>query len=77
MKKLRFAFPITQSLYHNTAHHPLMSDMQFQAMHELEKRVESLIDWLRMVSLMGQLNKINVETIRAAIASTNWIVETG
>ena len=41
---------------------------------ELEKQVESLIDWLRPVSLMDQLSVIAVDTIRAAIERTNFMV---
>ena len=31
------------------------------------------MDWLRMVSLVGQLNVVNANTIRAAIERTNYM----
>ena len=43
--------------------------------HELEKQVEALWDWLRMVSLMDQLVEVDARTIRNAIEQTNFMVE--
>ena len=42
--------------------------------YELDKQVESLIDWLRMVPLMDQLSAVDANTIRAAIERTNDMV---
>ena len=42
--------------------------------YELDKQVESLIDWLRMVSLMDQLSVADANTISAAIERTNYMV---
>ena len=69
-------FPIPQNLYQNRRDHPNLTNEQFDALHKFEMRVEALIDWLRMISLMGQLNHINVEAIKEAISNTNFWVET-
>ena len=68
--------PITQNLYQNRSHHPNLTGEQFDALHKLEVQVEALIDWLRMISLMGQLNHINVEAFNEAISNNNFWVET-
>ena len=36
--------------------------------------MEALIDWLKQVSLVDQLSKIDANTIRAAIENTNYMV---
>ena len=59
-------FPLSQNLHTHDPNHPD---------HELEKKVEALIDWLRMVSLMDQLTVVDAAAIRAAIARTNFMVE--
>ena len=57
--------PITYGLHQWDKAHPE---------HELEKQVEALLDWLRMVSLMDQLTDVDTETIKAAIERTNYMV---
>ena len=57
--------PPPQDLHKNDPHHPD---------YEREQRVEALIDWLRMVSLMDQLSEVNAAAIRAAIERTNFMV---
>ena len=58
-------FPLTYDVYKWEPKHPE---------HELEKQVEALIDYLRMNSLMNQLDDVNADTIRAAIEKTNYMV---
>ena len=57
--------PITYGLHQWDKAHPE---------HELDKQVEALLDWLRMVSLMDQLTDVDAETIKAAIERTNYMV---
>ena len=42
--------------------------------YELEKQVESLIDWLKSVSLMDQLSVVNTWENRNVISNTNYMV---
>ena len=63
---LVLVFPLSHGMHSWNNKHPD---------HELEKQVEALIDWLRMVSLMDQLSVIDAEAIRDAIARTNCMVE--
>ena len=42
--------------------------------YELDKQVEALLNWLRMVSLMDQLTVIDADSIRDASARTNYMV---
>ena len=57
---------MTQNLHTENKSHPD---------YELERKVEAMIDWFRMVSLLDQLSVIDANTIRAAIARTNYMVE--
>ena len=58
-------FPLTHDVHKWEPTHPE---------YELEKQVEALIDYLRMNSLMNQLDVVNADTIRAAIEKTNYMV---
>jgi len=56
--------PLYDGLYRDEPSHPY---------HELEKKVESLADYPRMISLVDQLGKVEIDSavIRAAIGRTN------
>ena len=43
--------------------------------YEMDKQVEALLDWLRMVSLMDQLTVIDADSISEASERTNYMVE--